>query len=824
MLALATARWCALRAALSAPLSLVATSAAAQAPSTESEPTAPARAPAQVSAVVPPKLKGEPNVPYPEGATGDAAVILELVVNADGSVRTAKALEPAEPFSGQAELAAFRFEFEPAKRDGRAIAAKIRLEIRFHAPVPETPSERPDEAIVPKSGTEASAVSGSAEAAERAEPDEVVIRGKRPEPSRTATLTRTEVREIPGTFGDPFRAVETMPGVTPIVTGLPFYFVRGAPPGNVGYFIDGIRVPLLFHVGAGPSVIHPGLVDRVDFYPGGYPARFGRFAGGIVAGETLDPDPDLRGEYNLRVFDAGALVEFPFADNRATALVGGRYSYTALLLTYLTPNTLLDYWDYQARVSYDVTPKDRLGVFAFGAYDYIGQRTPTETLTLFGTQFHRADFRYDRSLGRRGSLRTAFTIGLDRSLLQDQERSVRNRLAGARTELEYQLSKQVLFRAGTDLALDHYEVVIGSSDLSPTAARVSEFFPSRTDVAVGARGDLVIDLDSRFTITPGTRVDLYGSEGATALAADPRFAWRAEVTDRIALLGAVGIAHQPPAFVVPLPGFQPGGLRGGLQKAVQESFGVEYELGEGMTATATVFQNAFFDMSDPLGAVEPIVGGCAPGQYPTGSIGGDLGDQPDEPSFCGPRFDPGTLGPDRSGGGGQAADSRGGRRAGAAFEVRTMGSSYGFEFYLKRRLTSRLGGYLSYTLSRSTRSYANRRYIATFDRTHVANGALAYDLGKSWRAGTRLTFYTGLPKATDPSDPDSTRLPAFFRVDLRLEKRWQLGKKTWISFVAEWMNASFSKEAVTTTCTLSGCEAEMMGPVTIPSIGVEGGF
>jgi hypothetical protein len=38
------------------------------------------------------------------------------------------------------------------------------------------------------------------------------------------------------------------------------------------------------------------------------------------------------------------------------------------------------------------------------------------------------------------------------------------------------------------------------------------------------------------------------------------------------------------------------------------------------------------------------------------------------------------------------------------------------------------------------------------------------------------------------------------------------------------MNATLSKEAVTTTCTLSGCEAEMIGPVTIPSIGVEGGF
>jgi hypothetical protein len=87
-----------------------------------------------------------------------------------------------------------------------------------------------------------------------------------------------------------------------------------------------------------------------------------------------------------------------------------------------------------------------------------------------------------------------------------------------------------------------------------------------------------------------------------------------------------------------------------------------------------------------------------------------------------------------------------------------------------------------------------------------------------------VVFYTGLPKAPDPTDPDSTRLPPFFRVDLRVEKRWQLTKKAWIALVGEWMNATLSKEAVTTTCNLNGCEAQTIGPVTIPSLGVEGGF
>jgi hypothetical protein len=124
---------------------------------------------------------------------------------------------------------------------------------------------------------------------------------------------------------------------------------------------------------------------------------------------------------------------------------------------------------------------------------------------------------------------------------------------------------------------------------------------------------------------------------------------------------------------------------------------------------------------------------------------------------------------------------------------------------------------------RSRRFKGPDEFTATYDRTHVMNGAIAYNLGRNWRAGTRVVFYTGLPKAPDPTDA-STRLRPFFRVDLRLEKRWQLGQRTWISFVAEWMNATLSKEAVSTSCTLQGCQTQEVGPITIPSLGLEGGF
>src|SRR5690606_4761476 len=106
------------------------------------------------------------------------------------------------------------------------VAARIRIEVVFREPEPEAVPEQ-----TPAPGETAEPATGAAPAPPPEPEIEVVVRGEWPDPSRTASLSRAEVREIPGTFGDPFRAIEALPGVTPIVSGLPFFFIRGAPPG-----------------------------------------------------------------------------------------------------------------------------------------------------------------------------------------------------------------------------------------------------------------------------------------------------------------------------------------------------------------------------------------------------------------------------------------------------------------------------------------------------------------------------------------------------------------------------------------------------------------
>jgi outer membrane receptor protein involved in Fe transport len=151
-----------------------------------------------------------------------------------------------------------------------------------------------------------------------------------------------------------------------------------------------------YHLLIGPSVVQPALVDRVDLHPGGYPARFGRYAGGIVSAETTAPQTEAHGEGNVRLFDAGAFVESGFANGRGTVAVGGRYSYTAALLSAIAPNLRLDYRDFQARVSYDVSSRDRVTAFGFGAYDLLAQERDSG-LDVLGSSSHRLDLRHEHS-------------------------------------------------------------------------------------------------------------------------------------------------------------------------------------------------------------------------------------------------------------------------------------------------------------------------------------------------------------------------------------------------------------------------------------------
>ncbi|MFO0662501.1 MAG: TonB-dependent receptor [Polyangiaceae bacterium] len=727
----------------------------------------------QPTPVTAPKPKVTTDVPYPFDGEGDADVVLTLLISDAGNVREIRAAEGSEPFVGQARASVARWTYEPAERGGVKIAALIRVLVHFEAPVVKKPGRSlPDGPIVTGDPADAkSPPNGRPEAA-----TEVSVRGNRAPAPHASQLGKSEVRQLPGAFGDPFRAIDVLPGLVPTISGLPFYYIRGAPPSNVGYYLDGVRVPYLFHFGLGPSVVHPALVDRVVLYPGAPPEHLGRFAGAYI---TADGAPPRKfAEANLRLVDVGAIAETSILNDRLYVLAGGRFSYTAALLSLFAPDITLDYRDYQARVTYKVTDHDDVRAFLFGGSDFVvqdqeddrsGQKSVVRNV-FFASEFHRGDLRY-RHHSETTDLEAGFTVGFDSTRLEGR-RYTRDYLVAGRARFMHVLDKHLSVRGGLDVTTDTYRADLPSEYATSTSeyATNKSFLQSRLDTTSAIFGGLTWKPLSRVEFNPGLRLELFTSGGKQVAAADPRLSATVHLSKKQRFVFAHGLTHQPPAFPIPVPAVSIAGLPKGLQGATQTSVGIEADLPQEFSLGVTAWKASFRDTNDFFAA------------------GGSVDLQ----------------------------DNNG--------EVRTGGYAIGLETQLKRRLSRRVGGMIAYTLSRNMRYIDGHLIESPFDRTNVLNVALSFDLGKNWRAGSRFLFYSGWPRTDEARRRVGSRLPDFYRIDARVEKRWKFSHDRWLALVFEGLNVTLSKDVIDYKCDERGCRPQTFGPVAIPSIGLEGGL
>lgn len=682
-----------------------------------------------------------------------AEVVLELVIGTDGRVLHAAVISGPEPFGARALQRTLEWRFEPASRDGQPQASRIQFLVSFEA----QPRDAELHDVDPNNATPASR-------ATRTETlTEVLVLGVPREPTSTS-VTRAEIQNLAGAFGDPLRALEALPGVTPIASGLPLFFIRGAPPGNVGFFIDGIRIPLLYHAFLGPSVLHPAFIDEVTLNAGPMPVRLGRYAGASVEARPVEPRGDFRGEASVRLLDAGGFLEAPLDGGRGYAMAGARYSYAALIASLVNPGLQAEYWDYQLRAGYRITPKDELSLFTFGAYDYVSQGGENEA----GTEFHRVDLRYDHSFSDVTKVRVAGTFGRDRT--RSSFGFVSDTLALGRVALTHEGSDWLL-RVGSDVSIDTYGLNL--DPLVPEPEIYLELFPARTDVSAGAYADVILFRGQAVEVTPGVRVDVYSSLGDVQVGVDPRVFASYKIAPKLRMAHGVGIAHQSPNFMPGVPGAQVGGLAGGLQRSVQAESRLSAELPWEMAGSVAVFLNGTFGMSDPIGLNQ---------------------------SF--------------------AIDE-------TSTNDRAFGRAFGVELFLHRPLTRRFGGLLSYTWMTSVRTFDSFKTPPGYDRPHTLNLALTYDLGAGFRASAKLAFSSGIPGRRTTLDGfmfDQSRSSPLYRLDLKLEKRWYLTDSSYLGANAELLNATYSPNVTARVCSPSSCTDQGTTPLILPSIGVEYGW
>ncbi|MCC7383042.1 MAG: TonB family protein [Deltaproteobacteria bacterium] len=623
-------------------------------------------------------------------------------------------------------------------------------------------------------------------------PFEVIVTGKRNRTQVAETRLRgRELTEVPGTFGDPFRVVNALPGVVPMMSLLPFPVVRGSSPGNTGFLLDGVRVPLLFHLLTGPSVVHPELLDEIVFFPGAFPVEYGGYTAGIVDGKTRTGPSERKIDVDLNLFQIGALLGAPIDWIDARGSVSGRIGYPGLLMSLASPRTSLSYWDYQVRLD---GGGERSGytVFFFGArdaFDAIPAALPdtAELEPVMRLEFHRLDLRYRHRVGAlRGSY--LLTLGTDSSLAQESAQLTSWSLA-PQARFELAVLPGLDLRFGLDALAKTSDVILEASGQDDIGGLLGAGgAPESTLYSGGVLLEALWAPSERWLIRPGARLDVFHNTDSARVALDPRVLARYRVSDdapEVWIKGGIGLYHQPPRFAVPVPGLDQIAFDRGLLEALQTTLGAELVLPERWS----VDLQAYFNWMDPIFydvQINPAVGEVE-AQPPTAEPGIAPPEPPQQNNGLDDRLD--------------------------QLLTKATGRAYGVEILVRRQSTSGVSGWISYTLSRSERLREGAWTTFDFDRPHVLNLVLAIPLPRRWNLGFRVQVLAGRP-ITTTSGLATSRTSPFVRFDLRIDKTviWN----DWLlDFYVDVSNAMLAVEELA-----PGTEF----PYVLPTVGFRGMF
>ena len=157
--------------------------------------------------------------------------------------------------------------------------------------------------------------------------DEVIIMGERPHLANMNTLSNKELVTIPSLGGKPdvIKSLQLLPGITSQSEGSSRLLVRGGDPGQNLYLFDGIPVIYVNHLGGFLSVFNPDIINTIDVYRGGFPAKYGgRLSSIIDIAQREGNKQGYHGSLSIGITDASFSVEGPGGLKNTSFIVTGR--------------------------------------------------------------------------------------------------------------------------------------------------------------------------------------------------------------------------------------------------------------------------------------------------------------------------------------------------------------------------------------------------------------------------------------------------------------------------------------------------------------------
>ncbi len=221
-------------------------------------------------------------------------------------------------------------------------------------------------------------------------------------------LTSSEIRETSTVFADdPFRAVQTLPGVSAEGNNEFFaeFSVMGAPFSSVSIYMDDVLVPSPFHEigsfteGASLGVLTSEVVEEMKLLPAAYPEKFGDSAGAALDIHTREGS---RGKSLFRT-SAGIAASELLGEGglgrsrKGSWLVSARKSYINYLIRGRVQGAAdVGFEDGDVKLNYDLTARQSVSLFASDGHTTMSMIDPA-ALTIGEFASGKSDFTFARA-------------------------------------------------------------------------------------------------------------------------------------------------------------------------------------------------------------------------------------------------------------------------------------------------------------------------------------------------------------------------------------------------------------------------------------------
>jgi hypothetical protein len=627
------------------------------------------------------------------------------------------------------------------------------------------------------------------------------------------TLKTEQFLTLPGSGGDPVKAIQNLPGVARVAGFSSQVIIQGSAPQDTVYQLDDHDVPLVFHFGGLTSIVTPEGVGSVDYFSAGYGPEYGRAMGGIVGLKTKDPATErMKGMAFMDTTKAGALLEGPI-NEKSSFLVSGRYSYLGYVLkAALKDNSNFDltvapaFGDLNVVYKLKVSEQDDFrfsGIYSHDELSFLLKEPLRSQPSVRGnfdnsTNFYRLipQWTHKFDADTVGKISVAFGQNLFRVDAGQNYFDLNETVLTQRAEYESKPSGGWKSFLGLDNSYGHQVVSLklpqvtggGGVNNPISSGSLVDVAITRDDIELSPywRNELHAN-GSKWTWMPGLRVDYFNV--TNEVKPEPRIAVRFEEDDSLKYKAATGIYYQAPGPQESAPQYGNPDIK--APYAIHYTAGFEKDLHHGTSEGFVVSSDLFYRTFENLVVKSSRI------------VSRD-----------------GTVTPEN-------------------YNNEGRGRSFGLEMMVKYDAKD-WSGWLSYTLSRSLRNEPGQdEHLFQYDQTHNVNLVGSYDFANNWKVSGRVRYVTGNPNTpitggTFDSDNDvyvpsrgpfySERNADFFQLDTRIDKKWI--HDTWI------FSAYLDVQNITNRQNSEGIrysydysqKQDVSGLPVLPTVGIKGEF